>query len=93
MLHGESVVEEVDLAELGVPGAEKGQKIKAWRVSKEGQPDYGNNLSVNGHTIDAGQGFDMRELTEKKMVLYLDTFDEVSPGKPSFEKPHIGGCY
>lgn len=84
-------MEDVDLASLGVPNEESGRMTKAWRLV--GEPDYGNRLSVNGHTIDAGQAFDMRELVEKKQVLYIDFLDDANPLEPRFERPHAGGCY
>ncbi|GJN76076.1 hypothetical protein VFPFJ_09644 [Purpureocillium lilacinum] len=85
---------EVDLGELGVPGYEKGSKTKVWRVKREGgHPEFGNYLSVNGHSVDAGQAFDMRALTDSKVVQYLDCLEEENPGERRFDYPHVGGCY
>lgn len=91
MFYGEGQVEDVDLASLGVRNEESGRMTKVWRLV--GEPDYGNRLSVNGHSIDAGQGFDMRQLVEKKQVLYIDFLDDANPLEPRFERPHAGGCY
>lgn len=69
---------------------------KAWRAIRgSGSPEFGTFINVNGHTIDAGQPeFDMRELTEKKNVRYLDTFSEWGEGMPSrWDRPQEHGCY
>jgi hypothetical protein len=93
---GDAEVVDADLAALGVAGAAAagpGETTKVWRVKREGgHPVLGNFLSVNGNTIDAGQAFDMRELTDKKIVLYYDYLhDTIATGR--YDKPHPGGCY
>ena len=87
----EAATQDVDLAALGVPGYEAGKLTKIWRLM--GEPDYGNRLIVNGHSIDAGQGFDMRDLVEKKQVLYIDFLDHENPLPARYERPHDNGCY
>ncbi|KAK2596694.1 hypothetical protein QQS21_006209 [Conoideocrella luteorostrata] len=100
MFQGESRVDEVDLAALGgvprriiTPGVNPRPRrpTRVWRLV--GQPDRGNRLSVNGQTVDAGQGFDMRELVERKQVLYTGCSSDDDPLVPRFERPHAGGCY
>ncbi|POR32201.1 DUF636 domain-containing protein [Tolypocladium paradoxum] len=92
---GDGEVVDVDLAQLGVAGetAEPGNRTRVWRVKRDGaHPDYGTYLSVNGNTIDAGQAFDMRELTDKKIVQYYDYLhDDAAAGR--YDRPHPGGCY
>ena len=92
---GDSEVVDVDLAAMGVAGhaaAEAGEKTKVWRVKNTGQhPEKANYLSVNGHTIDAGQAFGMRELTDEKVVQYYDYLHDEAAGR--YDKPHPGGCY
>lgn len=89
----------VDLDEIGVPkkdGDGEGQrKVKAWRPRLGGgHPEMGHYLSVNGHTIDAGQGFDMRELTEKNVVSYCDCYSAPENEVPQrYGKPQLHGCY
>ena len=75
---------------------ENGEKMKVWHPRKdrvEG-PDEGSlYLSVNAHSIDAGQeGFDMREWTEKKWLWYLDFLDDSSRAANA-DHPLPGGCY
>ncbi|TQS33182.1 hypothetical protein Golomagni_06481 [Golovinomyces magnicellulatus] len=72
-----------------------GKIVQAWRPKRGGgHPEYGNYLSVNGHTIDAEQEFDMRELTEKKVVLYCDCYSDEKDEAPfTYERPQINGCY
>ncbi|OAA60097.1 DUF636 domain-containing protein [Cordyceps fumosorosea ARSEF 2679] len=80
-----------DAAALGLPA-----RTRAWRaVEGSGAPEYGTFVSVNGHTVDADQTeFDMRELTEKRCVRYLDTFSEHGKGQPGrWDRPHDHGCY
>lgn len=65
------------------------QLVKAWRPRRGGDV----YLSVNGHTIDTDQeGFDMRVLTEKKQILYVDCLSEPE-GPATYERPHKGGSY
>ncbi|OAA71974.1 Mss4-like protein [Akanthomyces lecanii RCEF 1005] len=66
----------------------KGQQAgaNAWRT--------GCYLSVNAHTIDAGQeGFDMREWVENESVMYYDFLTDEEPKPGQYGKPHPGGCY
>ncbi|KAJ6443475.1 cellobiose dehydrogenase [Purpureocillium lavendulum] len=89
---GDAEAVDADLGALGVPGHEKGRQTKAWRVKREGgHPVFGNYLSVNGHSVDAGQAFDMRALTDSKVVQYLDCLEEENPGPRRFDYPHVGG--
>ena len=78
---------EVSDVEVGEPG----RVTRAWRPKKGGR----NYLSVNGHTIDGGQeGFEMRDLTEKKLVMYYDCIrDGDEEADPQYERPFSGGCY
>lgn len=72
-----------------------GKQVKAWRPKRGGgHPEYGNYLSVNGHTIDAGQQFDMRDLTETKVVLYYDYYSDEKDGAPmTYQRPQKHGSY
>lgn len=87
---GETV--DVDLGALGVKGFEAGTTTRVWRA-KDVPP--GTYISVNGHTVDAGQpGFDMRELTEAKSVMYLDNYFEGAMKRPTrWDAPHPDGSY
>ena len=97
LFQGEGESAEADLDALGVTGVDGSKlgKITVWRPKAEGWGEgrgWGCYLSVNGHTIDAGQqGFDLRQLTEDKVVLYVDCLTE--SGEPRFDKPHDGGSY
>lgn len=74
----------------------QGKPAKVWKPTQGGgHPQFGHYLSVNGHTIDAGQsGFDMREMTEKKQVMYCDCLSDPKNEAPlSYERPQKGGCY
>ena len=69
---GEGVVEERDLAALGVPGFEPGVLTKVWHTL---QPNclrridgkfVGNHLSINAWTLDPGQeGLDLEACMER----------------------------
>lgn len=86
----------VDAAALRLPDAGSGAPTKAWRAIKgSGHPDYGTYVSINAHTVDAGQPeFDMRELTESKCVRYVDTYSDTGKELPGrWDKPHDHGCY
>ncbi|KAH6605538.1 hypothetical protein Trco_004691 [Trichoderma cornu-damae] len=83
IFYGEGEIVHVRLPkEMASAGAESGSEAgsvsgKAWRPKKvdftPGMPHQGSYLSVNGHTIDAGQqGFDLREWVEAKSIMYLD---------------------
>lgn len=94
---GEGEVVNVDVAELGVPFVgEVGKETKAWRPERDGgHPQYGNYLSVNGHSVDAGQkGFDMRELTDNKFVMYCDCLSGEAHEAPArYDRPQDNGAY
>lgn len=81
-------------SQLGIPGAEPG-KVPAWRPTRGGgHPDMGHYVSVNGHTIDAGQGFDMRELTEEEKVMYCDCYSREEEESPMrYGRPQLHGSY
>lgn len=77
--------------------------VKAWKPKKEGWNETASTktasyLSVNAYAIDAGQeGFDLREVTEKKHLVYLDGLNFQQNGgsmnMPSVERPFPGGAY
>lgn len=86
---GEGETVDVDLALLGVAGCDEGHGARVWRAKhSEAERTY---LSVNGHTIDAGQALDMRGLAEAKAVQYLDYLHD-EDGR-NVDRPHPGGCY
>ncbi|KAK1994601.1 hypothetical protein LX36DRAFT_583999 [Colletotrichum falcatum] len=109
ILMGQGEVADVDLGEMGVtngnkgPGEESvgrgGALTKVWRPKKDGWIEgmrWGSYLSVNGYSVDAGQdGFDLREITEKKWVKYLDWLELHSEGSQGsrFDRPWEGGAY
>lgn len=91
---GDGQVVNIDAAALGLPSAAGNAPSKAWRATDNGPEEYGAFVSVNGHTIDAGQAFDMRELTEKKLVRYGDTYSDFGEGLPGrWDRPHDHGSY
>lgn len=85
---------DVDLeAEMGRESEEKGKKTKVWRCKaegwKEGKTDY---LSVNALTVEQGQeGFDLRELVDRKWVAYLDCKEYKEEDR--FDYPQVGGTW
>jgi hypothetical protein len=92
---------EVSLDEIGLPAAMLGDevevkdgKIKVWR-GKQGVFDESKRmgfLSVNAHTLDAGQeGMNLREWHEKGWIMYVDCL--AGKGKAQYGKPHEGGVY
>lgn len=86
----------VNLEELGVGWKDGGEEVQAWRPRLGGgHPEMGHYVSVNGHTIDAGQeAFDMRALTEGNMVQYCDCYSPEEDEAPlQYGKPHIYGSY
>ncbi|KAI9150350.1 hypothetical protein HJFPF1_10114 [Paramyrothecium foliicola] len=94
----------VDVDMVGIGGGGSGTQlcpattVKAWRPKKEGwvegKVNHGCYLSINGFTIDPGQeGFDLRELTEEKRVVYIDYLHGEDRGLPRFDRPHDGGAY
>jgi hypothetical protein len=94
---GEGELTEVDLAELGVGTERRGEATKVWKAKKDG---WGGKtrvsyLSVNGHTIDAGQGFEPRDLTELKRVEYLNALapEDERMDDVRYNRPHSGGSY
>jgi hypothetical protein len=98
MGQGEAVY--VDSAELGLAsGDEAMQKsqTKVWRPKKDGWKEgrtNGHYLSVNGYTIEPGQeGFDLREWTEEKKMMYIDNLSNDGRQPPRLERPHAGGAY
>lgn len=96
---GDGEVVDVNLEELGVsglPGADEDGKVKVWRPRPGGgHPQMGHYISVNAHSIDAKQdGFDMRELTESKYIMYCDCLSPEEDELPmTFQRPQPGGCY
>jgi len=94
-------VAEVPLDDIGIDAGKLGDgvqvgdgKIKVWR-GKQGVFDESKRmgfLSVNAHTLDAGQeGMDLREWHEKGWILYLDGL--AGKGKPQYGTAHEGGVY
>ena len=96
---GDGELVDVDLSELGLAGLEDKyteKVVKAWKPKTGGgHPELGHYLSVNAHSIDANQdGFDMREWTEKKYVMYCDCLSNEADEVPAtYERPQHGGCY
>lgn len=98
-----SEVVDVDLVALGVPPTQVegeegdqqlGKKTRVWRVSAGGQVVKKPYLTVNGHTVDAGQGFDMVGVVDEGKVEYHDWLsDEGIAGPPRLGKPFADGCY
>ncbi|KAM3498609.1 hypothetical protein MY10362_008087 [Beauveria mimosiformis] len=76
-------------------GKKRGGKVKAWRPRLGGgHPQMGHYLSVNAHSIDAGQGFDMRELSEKQNVMYCDCYSPEELEAPMrYGRPQENGSY
>ena len=93
-------LDDAGLKRLGLGGSEG--TVKAWRPKKgrfmegkEGLKEgevYGY-LSVNAYALDAGQGLDLAEWTEKKWVSYLDALDDQGHQGDSYERPRLGGAY
>lgn len=93
-----SLPEAVALADAKSGFEEDDVSVKAWRPKKvelnANIPHQGSYLSVNGHTIDAGQkGVDLREWVETKAVMYLDILPSEGRMPPRCETPHVGGSY
>ncbi|CAM6099465.1 unnamed protein product [Calypogeia fissa] len=92
-LVGEGEVIEIDL-EAAVGKESKGKMTKVWRVKEEGwfQPGVRKYLTVNAHTVEPGQeGFDLREIVDKKWLAYLDCKD--FKGENRYDYPHEGGTW
>ncbi|CEJ80843.1 hypothetical protein VHEMI01003 [[Torrubiella] hemipterigena] len=95
---GKSETTELDLCELKVPGYDVPNFLtKVWKSTGESyNPVFGAYVSVNAYTINTDQPeFDMRVLTEKKQVRYIDMLPEPEKdGKPiRWDRPHAGGSY
>lgn len=105
---GEGEQVDVDVAALGLAGqlppgvggddGSSSTVIKAWRPKRLATPadaPYPKTyLSVNGHSIDAGQeGFDMRQWLEDKSVLFLDCLQDDKELPDRHDRPHDGGSY
>ncbi|KAL7929714.1 DUF636 domain-containing protein [Trichoderma chlorosporum] len=95
---GAGEVVDIDVAAMELPEAARtgSEPTKAWRAIRgDGSLESDAFVTVNGHTIDAGQpAFDMRELTEKKSVYYLNTFSDLGKGSTArWDRPHDQGCY
>lgn len=86
-------------AQAGTFGLEGEAAVKVWRPTgpsaSVNEKKLGCYLSVNGHTIEAGQeGFDMRELVDSDSVMYYDFLREGEKREPArYTKPYPGGCY
>lgn len=92
---GDGEVIDVDLSEIGVSVPGKDGKVAAWRPRLGGgHAQMGHYLSVNAHSIDAGQGFDMRELSEKNNVMYCDCYSPEELEAPMrYGRPQEKGSY
>lgn len=92
---GDGELVDVDLSEIGVSVPGKGGKVTAWRPKLGGgHPKMGHYLSVNAHSIDAGQRFDMRELSEKNNVMYCDCYSSEELEAPMrYGRPQENGSY
>ncbi|KAJ6787045.1 hypothetical protein PWT90_03184 [Aphanocladium album] len=92
---GDGRVADAQPGEFGIGGE---ASVKVWRPTG---PQAGSNvkktgcyLSVNGHTLDAGQkGLDMREWVETESVMYYDFLNDDEAGPGRYGKPHPGGSY
>lgn len=84
-----------EITDVAVPGID--EKIeKAWRPKPDGgHPKMGHYISINAHTIDAGQPqFDMRTLTEDNKVMYCDCYSPEEDEAPMrYGRPQENGCY
>ncbi len=92
---GEGQVVDASPGEFGLAGQ---AAVKVWRPKRQhagtNAKQTGCYLSVNGHTIDAGQeGFDMREWVENETVMYYDFLKDEGPGPGRYGKPYPDGCY
>lgn len=75
--------------------AAAGEKVAVWSPKRGWVEDMERYLSVNPYTLDAGQeGLDLREWTEKKLVLYMDCLSgKGGPADRTYERPFDGGAY
>ncbi|KAM3538681.1 hypothetical protein ARSEF1564_008400 [Beauveria bassiana] len=92
---GDGELISADLREIGVSVPGKNGQVMAWRPKLDGgHPEMGHYLSVNAHSIDAGQGFDMRELSEKSYVMYCDCHSPEELEAPMrYGRPQENGSY
>ena len=101
LFEGDGETVEVDLGALGIADSKTGDKMgrqMVWRPKREGWnegPDGESYLSVNGFTIDAGQGLELAELTDAKVVEYNDMlgYPQQPEGPPRWDRPYHGGAY
>ena len=72
-----------------------GEMRKVWMIKREGwnvDVSKKSYLSVNAHTLEAGQeGLDFREWVEKGWIAYLDARDRASATQMGV--PHDGDMY
>ena len=93
---GEGENDEVDLGALGAAGEQAGNITKVWKLKKlDPNSNEPQHLSINAHSIDAGQaGFDLREWVDKGWLKYAQCLNVQGEGKPRFDdKPFPGGMY
>lgn len=89
---GEGEIRDVDLEkELGKES--QGRMTRVWGCKaegwKEGKTGY---LSVNALTVEQGQeGFDLREMVDRKWVSYLDCKEYKEEDR--FDYPQVGGTW
>lgn len=90
---GELLDVDMDKISVSVPG--KDGKVTAWRPKLGGgHPEMGHYLSVNAHSIDVGQDFDMRELSEKNTIMYCDCYSPEELEAPMrYGRPQENGSY
>jgi hypothetical protein len=89
---GEGEVVDVDM-EAAAGKQSEGEMTRVWKCKvegwKEGKTGY---LSVNALTIEQGQeGFDLREIVDKKWIAYLDCKDYKEEDR--FDYPQEGGTW
>lgn len=91
---GEGEVVDMTAAELGLTGQDK---LAVWKATGSAAEANGPAcyLSVNAHTIEAGQeGFDMIEWVDKKSIMYYDFLQDPDRRGPArYDGPYPGGCY
>ncbi|KAK4245430.1 hypothetical protein C7999DRAFT_16360 [Corynascus novoguineensis] len=90
---GEVLEKVVPKTTTGIAAA--GEKVAVWSPNRGWVEDMERYLSVNAYTLDAGQeGLDLREWTEKKLLLYVDCLSSKGgPADRTYEKPFDGGAY
>lgn len=91
MFRGKGKQDEVDLEVK--PG--QIEKTKVWRPDEVGWEEEAETrhsyLSVNAHTLDQPDGLDLRQLTEKKWILYIDCLE--FKGEGQYDYPYPGGIW